>query len=125
MSIIVEAMFDGKTFRPLETVQIEPNTKVMLTIREGESFISASEARRIASRFLLGDLVGTALSVNPPLWSENPKPHWQVSYSFFDGTLFTSISVDAHSAKVWLTDKERDALLVRLESMLGERYAVA
>jgi predicted DNA-binding antitoxin AbrB/MazE fold protein len=124
MTLTVDAVYDGKVFLPIETIQLEPNTRVRLTIRSDGEFVTATEARRAANRAFLGDFVGTALSSATPIWSDGPQPHWKVPYHFFDGTLFVTISVDARSANVWLNAQERDALITRLAAALDARYAI-
>lgn len=125
MSVTIEAVYDGKVFLPIDSIQIKPNTRVKLTVRNESEFISASDARRAANRRLFGDRVGTALSSKPPLWSADPEPHWEIPYHFFDGTPFISISVNAKSGNVLLSEQEREAILSRLEAKLNTRYATA
>jgi PHD/YefM family antitoxin component YafN of YafNO toxin-antitoxin module len=79
--------------------------------------LTAEQARRAADRVVFGDLVGCALSSGEPVWSPEPKAHWRVPYRFFDGTLLAMIEVDAVTAVVSLTKKERTALLKKVESL--------
>jgi hypothetical protein len=74
---------------------------------------------------VFGDLVGCALSSDEPVWSPEPQPHWRVPYRLLDGRLLAIIHVDAQTAAVALSDRERDALLDKLESVLSIPYAAA
>src|SRR5687767_684022 len=87
------------------------------TLLEEKRQLTAEQARRAADRVVFGDLVGCALSSGEPVWSPEPKAHWRVPYRFFDGTLVAVIEVDAETAAVSLTKKERAALLKRVESL--------
>jgi predicted DNA-binding antitoxin AbrB/MazE fold protein len=62
MSRTVQAVFDGEVFRPTEEVDLEPNTRVRITIEESDA------PKTKAYSFL-----DTAASLNlegPPDWSE-------------------------------------------------------
>lgn len=37
MSLTVEVVFDGSVFRPVKPVDLEPNTKMKITIKDNES----------------------------------------------------------------------------------------
>ena len=62
MSRTIEAVFDGEVLRPQEPLELQPNTKVRITIEE------STTARSSPKSFLQ-----TARSLNlegPPDWSE-------------------------------------------------------
>lgn len=63
MSQIVDALFDGSVFRPEQTLQLPPNTRVRLTIEEVQPEQAAHRS-----------FFDTAKSLNlegPADWSEN------------------------------------------------------
>jgi len=63
MGVTIEAVFDGKVFRPARPVALEPNSHVRITIET-----KAPEAKGTSS------FLKTARSLNldgPPDWSEN------------------------------------------------------
>jgi len=63
MAETIEALFDGRVFRPVQPVELEPNTRVQITVR------AIAPAEKGAGAFLR-----TARSLNlqgPHDWSEN------------------------------------------------------
>jgi hypothetical protein len=97
-------------------LSIEEYQRYQAVIEEKQQ-MTAEQARRAADRVVFDDLVGCALSSGEPVWVPEPKPHWRVPYRLFDGTLLTLIEVDAETAAVSLTKKERTALLKKVESL--------
>ncbi|HDN80367.1 MAG: hypothetical protein DRI61_14900 [Chloroflexi bacterium] len=61
MGKAIEAVFDGKVFRPLEVVTLKPNTKVILIV---ESISPPEEEKSFLEVARSLDLEG------PPDWSE-------------------------------------------------------
>jgi PHD/YefM family antitoxin component YafN of YafNO toxin-antitoxin module len=97
-------------------ISIEEYRRYQALLKEHQS-ISALEARRAADRAVFGDLVGCALSSGDPTWVLAPETHWRVPYRGLDGTLLTTVEVDARTGAVSLTDEERAALLERVEQL--------
>jgi hypothetical protein len=63
MVTTIEATFDGSVFRPAEPIQLEPNTRVRLTVETGTPPAGAPTS-----------FLDTAASLNlegPPDWSAN------------------------------------------------------
>jgi PHD/YefM family antitoxin component YafN of YafNO toxin-antitoxin module len=99
---------------------------VLMSVEEYEQYqallaqdkqMLAAEARRAADRVIFGDLVGCALRSDEPIWTPEPKPHWQIPYRFLDGTLLKIVEVDAQTGQVSLTDEERATLLEQVERL--------
>lgn len=48
MAIMIKAIYDGKVFLPIEPIQLEPNTRVRLSIQANQgmaySFLSAAQS---------------------------------------------------------------------------------
>jgi hypothetical protein len=105
---------DGQPMAVLMSIETYEHYQALLTQQEQ---ISAQEARRAADRALFGDLVGCALGSGEPLFVPKPEPLWRVPYRSFDGTLLAVVEVDAHTAIVLLTDKERTDLLNKVERL--------
>ncbi len=60
----IRAIYDGKVFRPIEPVELEPDTEVQILLEEGKS---EAEGKKLS-------FIETALSLNldgPEDWSEN------------------------------------------------------
>jgi hypothetical protein len=93
--------------------------------KQQERPITARAAQRLADRVVFGDLVGCALSSGEPTWAPKPQPHWRVPYRLFDGTLVRVVDVDAYTAEVYLTPRERDHLLRQLERVVTSSNAPA
>ena len=81
--------------------------------------LQSQRARRAADRAVFGDLVGCALSSGEPEWVPTPGPHWRIPYTGFDGKLLITVDVEADTLAVSLTDKERSALLERVEQQVS------
>lgn len=63
MNKTIEAVFDGKVLRPIDTLTLEPNTRVRITIEVMEPSASGP-----------GSFLDTAQSLNldgPPDWAKN------------------------------------------------------
>jgi hypothetical protein len=93
--------------------------------KQQERPITARAAQRLADRVVFGDLVGCALSSGEPTWAPKPQPHWRAPYRLFDGTLVRVVDVDAYTAEVYLTPRERDHLLRQLERVVTSSNAPA
>ncbi|MCL4870610.1 MAG: type II toxin-antitoxin system prevent-host-death family antitoxin [Anaerolineae bacterium] len=76
---------------------------------------SAREARRIADRFVLRDLVGCALTSGEPIFVAAPHPHWRVPYRYLGGELLAIVHVDAFNGTVDMSEEVREALLEKVE----------
>ena len=63
MNKTLEAVFDGKVLRPVEPIELEPNTRVRLTIM-------ADEPKKAAPQSFLQTARGLELD-GPADWSEN------------------------------------------------------
>ena len=63
MSQTLEAIFDGEVLRPDEPIDLEPNTRVRITIEP------ADEAENKSKSFL--DIALSLKLEGPPDWSEN------------------------------------------------------
>ncbi|GIK40393.1 MAG: hypothetical protein BroJett011_42260 [Chloroflexota bacterium] len=111
----------------------DPKTPlVMLTLAEfkhyrwlmsQQNYISAAKAHKAANRAVLQDLVGCPLGAGHPEWVEEPAPHWEVPFHYSgDGTLVTTIEVDAQTGQAWLTEAERDELMGRFERMVRRKH---
>jgi hypothetical protein len=105
---------EGEPVAVLLSVEEYKRYQILL---EEKRQLTAEQARQAADRVVFGDLVGCALSSGEPVWAPEPRAHWRVPYRFFDGTLLTVIEVDAETAVVSLTKKERAALLKKVESL--------
>ena len=105
---------DGRPMAVLISIEDYEHYQALLREHRRET---ALKARRAADRAIFGDLVGCALSSGEPVWTPTPKPHWQVPYRSFDGTLLITVTVDADTLSVSLTDEERAALLEQVEHM--------
>jgi len=84
-------------------------------LTEAKQPISAREAMRAANRIVFGDLVGCPLSCGDPILAPKPEPRWRIPYRLFDGTLMRLVEVDAFSSEVFLSTRERDALLKKVQ----------
>lgn len=113
---------DGQPVAAL--ISIEEYERYQALLEERQKAL-ALEARRAADRAVFGDLVGCALSSGDPVWVSTPEPHWRVPYRSFDGTLLTTVNVDAHTLTVSLTNKERTALLEQLEQLATDNNVPA
>ena len=113
---------DGQPVAVLMSIQEYERYQALL---EKQQIISALEARRAADRVVFGDLVGCALSSGTPIWSPEPEPRWRVPYHLFDGTLLTTVEVDARTQTVLLTDEERLTLLERVERLAKPQDATS
>ena len=98
--------------QPIETILRRAVEQFLQTA--GGELIPPKIAWRVANRALLGDLVGTALSIGDPQFYDNPKPAWRVPFKTRDGKVFTEIEVDARTAVVKLTENERQLVLDQL-----------
>jgi hypothetical protein len=85
--------------------------------------LARSAARRAADRAVFRDLVGCALASGDPVWVAVPEPHWSVPYSSFEGELMATVTVDAHTLEVSLTESERTMLLERAARQAAARDA--
>lgn len=110
----------------------DPKTPlVMLTLAEFKhyrwlmnqhNYISAAQAHRAANLAVLQDLVGCPMGAGHPEWVEEPTPHWEVPFHYSgDGTLVTTIEVDARTGQARLTEAERDELMGRFERMIRSK----
>ena len=113
---------DGKPMAALISIEEYERYQAYLAERQWKS---AQDARRAADRVVFGDLVGCALSSGDPEWVPTPEPHWQVPYRSFDGTLLTTVDVDARTLAVSLTDEERTELLRQIEQLATTNDAPA
>lgn len=105
---------------------------VILTLAEFEHYrwlmdqqrhVSASDARRAANRAFLRDLVGTQVGNGPLVWATDPLPHWKVPFHHTDGTLITTIDVDAKTGEAQLSEVERAQLFDQLEEYIWRKRA--